>query len=339
VYPGPVRSRGVAVSFALLSAAGCSGESETTVGPDTGASGDTASFDALADSAGGDASAEIGDAAADAGCADGRERDVWVWGSAVVTTPAERSAFFTFADAHAIRTVYVESEAILTGDPTALASFLGDAKSHCMGVELLYGRSAWALTAGHAGAIALAKASVKFAGGPPGSRPLGVHFDVEPYTLPEWGSDQNGTANQYLDLLEALAKELSGSGLRLSVDVPFWYDGRTISRGGSTRPLHELVIDRVDVATLMDYRDHADPPDGMIDNAAAEMTYAGSTKKTVIVGVETLCGLAPSLVSFCEEGGAVMDKALADTRKAYAASPAFGGFAVHHYGSWKSLKP
>ncbi len=325
----------------------CSGTSESEPARDGGSPTDTG-LEAATDGAQ-DAVSDVGSESAidtsidvpDAGCTtEGRERDVWVWGGKVVSVPAERAAFFDFAAKHAVRVAYVESESFIkSSDTTALASFVTEANARCIGVELLFGRSSWALSAGHADAIALAKGTVKLTAGLAGAKPLGVHFDVEPYSLPEWSSDMNGTANQYLNLLEALGKELTGSGLRLVVDVPFWYDARKVTRGGSTRSLHELVIDRVDVVTLMDYRDHAAPPDGIIDNASTEIAYANGVKRRVVIGVETLCGLDPPLVTFCEEGAAAMDKALLDTKAAHGSAPSFGGFAVHHYESWKSLKP
>ena len=181
--------------------------------------------------------------------------------------------------------------------------------------------------------------SVAFSAGLSGPRPLGVHFDVKPYGLPEWTTDQNGTATQHLDLLEALRKELVGSRLSLVVDIPFGYDARKITRGGVARPMHEWEIDLVDVATLMDYRDHADPPDGIVDNASVEMACAGTKTKKLVLGVETICRLDPPLVTFGEEGAAAMGKALAATRTAYAGAPAFGGFAVHHDVSGKAVGP
>ena len=69
----------------------------------------------------------------------------------------------------------------------------------------------------------------------------GVHFDVEPYTLTSWATNETGLFSAYLDLLEELSSELNGTGLELAVDVPFWYYSRNHTRDGQTRPYHEFV--------------------------------------------------------------------------------------------------
>jgi len=342
--------RSLAIVPILLAA--CSSADEVAPPADTDAA-DTATSDAndsTNDTIASDADAVFPDTTdstidvpADAGCTTvGRERDVWVWWAAgVVTKPAARATFFDFADAQKIRRAYVEAEVPLTagGDTTALASLIAEAATHCVQVELLFGRPEWALAKNHATPLALAQAAIDFSAKLSGARPIAVHFDVEPYNgLPEWTSDETGTANQYLDLLEKIAAKTKGSTLKFVVDIPFWFDGHKIARGGTTRPLSEWTIDRVDWIGIMDYRDHAAAPDGMIDDAATEFAYAASVKKKLVVGAETKC-ITPAYITYCEEGAAKMDVELAAVRKAYAASTAFDGFAIHHYESWRALKP
>ena len=55
--------------------------------------------------------------------------------------------------------------------------------------------------------------------------------------------------------------------------------------------------------------------------------------------METECGLDPETQSFCEEGEATMNAALASVKSAYAARAAFRGVAVHHYATYRTLSP
>lgn len=317
-----------AVAIALLGM-GCSSNPPGDAPPDAGVSTDAATLDA-ADAA----------PAADAGaCSAARTRDLWLWGDTVQKSPSERAAFFAFADAHAVRTVYAESEALLDADPAspALAAFIAEAKTHCIDVELLFGRPSWALAAEHARPVALTQAAVTFTNGLVGARPVGVHFDVEPYLVPAWTTDQALVAGQYVDLLAELRAALGASTLRLVVDIAFWFETVSLARNATTRPLDEWVIDAVDVTTLMDYRDTAP---AILAGASQEMPYAGTHGKRVVIGVETMCGLSDGpTVTFCEEGQKTMDTTLAAVAAQYGAAPAFGGFAVHHYVSWKALGP
>ena len=166
---------------------------------------------------------------------------------------------------------------------------------------------------------------------------MGLHFDVEPHGLADWDTNQAKYAGEYLDLLEQMAAKLQGSELALTVDVAFWYDGVAIERDGVQRPLSELVQDRVDRIVVMDYRDHAEPPDGILDNAAAEVAYAGTAGGRVRVAVEATCGLAPEKVTFCEEGAIAMSLALELTKMSYAGSPGWDGVAVHDFAAWSVL--
>lgn len=261
-------------------------------------------------------------------------RALWLWSAVVATDAAEQQKFLAFAQSHGVRTVFITGPGVVAA-PGALATFTAAAQQACIQVELLYGASSQALTAGHAKAIAETQAAIAAIQQLPGPRPVGLHFDIEPYTLPQWSANLNSIANQYLDLLEKLVPLAHQAGLRLSVDVPFWYDTKQVTRAGVTRPLSQWVADRVDRMVLMDYRDTAQ---GMISMGQAEVAYATSIGREVLLGAETMCGLSPTLVTFCEEGGAKLDATLLAVQAAFAGQTGFGGIGVHHYGSWRALK-
>jgi hypothetical protein len=263
-------------------------------------------------------------------------RGLWAWTATIATNPTERAKFLQFADARGVRSVYMTGPEALSAGTATLGSFTAEAAKHCMQVELLFGRMEWALTANHGAALAQAQQAVTAAAQlPVGSRPVGVQFDIEPYTLPQWSTNMNSVANQYLDLLEKLAPVVHAGGLRLTMAVPFWFDTKMVTRGGVTRPMSELVADRVDRVALMDYRDDAA---SMVAMAQNEVNYASKIGRDVIVGAETMCGLAPQTVTFCEEGRAKLDAALTAVATGFIGQTGFAGVAVHHYGSYLQLK-
>ncbi len=267
-------------------------------------------------------------------------RNVWLWQSGTATDATQRATFFQFADAHAIRTIYFESESLIQNNQQALASFISEAKNHNMGVELLFGDSAWARTANQNYAVSLAQKAVAFAS-TASVKPEGVHYDVEPYTLTEWSSTStsNDIANQYLDLLEKLNSATQGTSLKLSVDVPFWYDTCskcTITRNGQTLNMSNAVIDRVNNVTLMDYSDTASL---IISRASGEISYAKSVGKTATIGVNTASSSEGGSTTFYEEGNAVMEQALAAVSNYYSTNAGFSGLAVHDYIGYSQLKP
>jgi hypothetical protein len=70
----------------------------------------------------------------------------------------------------------------------------------------------------------------------------GVHFDIEPYTLSAWSTNQTQLFGYYVDLMDKLNAKLSGTGLELVVDLPFYYNQYNYTRGNNTQPYHEWVI-------------------------------------------------------------------------------------------------
>lgn len=270
------------------------------------------------------------------GCPQLAQRGMWVWQQEQAKDPGNAALLLEFAAAHAVTHVYLESQSLLAEDPARLAAFIDEADQGCVAVELLFGAADWSLTDNHAEPLGIVDDALVFVEGL-AIRPAGLHFDVEPHGLDDWDANQAAYAGQYLDLLEAMTAELAGSELPLTVDIAFWYDGVMIDRDGEVRPLSELVQDRVDRVVIMDYRDHAEPPDGILDNAAAELEYAAQVGREARVGVETTCGLEPEKVTFCEEGAAAMEAAIAATVAEFAANPAWAGVAVHDHDAWTLL--
>lgn len=265
------------------------------------------------------------------GCPERAPLGVWVWQQDVVKDVAETALLLEFAAARGVTHVYVESEALVVQDPVRLEAFVAEADEACVAVELLFGAADWTHTENHGVALALVEAGLEIDGA------AGLHFDVEPHGLDDWAGNEQEYAGEYLDLLEAMSTRLVGSELELTVDVAFWYDTVMIERDEVVRPLSELVQDRVDRVVLMDYRDHAEPPDGIIDNAATEIAYAGQVGGRVRVGVETTCGIEPEKVTFCEEGSRAMLQALATTTEMFVGSPGWDGVAVHDHAAWSVL--
>jgi hypothetical protein len=242
--------------------------------------------------------------------------------------------FFNFGHTKGVSQVFVDGPG-LTGNAAVLGAFTFAAAKECMTIELLYGASSWALTANHSIPVGYAqKAAAAVAG--MAVKPTQLHYDIEPYTLAQWSSDMNGTANQYLDLLEKLAPIAHGAGMGLTVDIPFWYDSKLITRGGVTRPLNEWIQDRADRVVLMDYRDTGS---AMVTEAGKEIAYGTKIGRKVVLGAETMCGLSPTLITFCEEGNAALNTALTQVQSAFTSQAGFGGVAVHHYGSYLTLAP
>ena len=114
--------------------------------------------------------------------------------------------------------------------------------------------------------------------------------------------------------------------------VPFWFDEIRVKRS----TLVEQVLTSTDGIVVMAYRDHAAGVDGIIDLSGTEASLAASMGRQFVIGVETgVVGL--NKVTFAEEGEQVMEAELALVAAEFGATPGFGGFAIHHYSSYRTL--
>ncbi len=156
---------------------------------------------------------------------------------------------------------------------------------------MLFGDDKWVLPGSgypHQGyAVSLvSKYSAELLGKMTTGQPIAVHFDVEPYALPQWKTHRSALASDYVTLVTKLANAAHAIGLKLSVDVPYWYSTIPVKNGSVTTPLDELVIQTVDDYVIMDYWDTASR---MESQATTDLTYAdGIEGKAVVIGALTI---------------------------------------------------
>ena len=124
--------------------------------------------------------------------------------------------------------------------------------------------------------------------------------------------------------------------LPLEADMPFWFDEITYQNTFGSGLLAEWVIANTDGVTLMAYRDSAPM---IIDIVKNEIAMAEKYGKQVVVGVETGVTGEGSSITFAEEGEAFMNGQLNKVAAHYSAYPSYEGIAIHHVGSWMTLKP
>ncbi|MGC9947444.1 MAG: hypothetical protein ABSF64_13845 [Bryobacteraceae bacterium] len=271
---------------------------------------------------------------------------IWEWQENVITDSADQSAFFAFAATHGIDTVYIECESAIQNNQPALIGFLEAAAGHGLTAELLFGDAEWVLPGsgypfqGYAVSLVSVYTAQLLSQMTTG-KPVAVHYDVEPYSLKLWKTEQNTIALDYISLVTQLEAAAQPLGLKLSVDVPYWYSTIPVMQGTVTTPMNQLVLDIVDRYVIMDYWDTASRIESQ---ATTDMTYADSIAgKQVVIGVLTTCGQNPADQSFCNTsphtGTAYMESVLGMVRKAEAGNAAFVGFAIEDYAGFSVLGP
>jgi hypothetical protein len=165
----------------------------------------------------------------------------------------------------------------------------------------------------------------------------GVNFDIEPHLLKEWKKQEILLLTWFVDLsfIYAKLKEASRLNLNIGPAIPFWFDSIEIEWSGKKKKVSEHLQDIYDYTALMDYRNRAEGNDGIIAHAKNEIEYSTLIKKKVMIGVETLPDDEFPKVTFYNLDESALERELKITEEAYKTSPAFDGFVIHHFSSYK----
>jgi len=230
----------------------------------------------------------------------------WLW-----RTPHAPSTVVAFARSHGLTEVFIDPASPRTVEiVTELARC--DITSTCLG-----GDPQW--TFDHDGALRWCTDNLTRAAF------SGLHIDVEPWALPQWQTDRAATAKAYAELVERIATRLGPP----NVDIVPWLF--TIEPAVCRR-----VVRASQSLTLLAYRDRAARILDYTDVARAALRG-----RDYRIGVETQMPGAqvPADTTFGDDGAAALDRELATLGAALAADSTYRGVAVHHYGSWRALRP
>jgi len=161
-----------------------------------------------------------------------------------------------------------------------------------------------------------------------------VHFDIEPASLPEWQTNQTGVANQYLDLLDKI-NAVKGN-LKLTMDISISYTSFSLTRNGVTKLFAYWILDKVDIAMMMFYRNTLNGPNAIFGLTQGCVDYATSIGKKAVVGLETT-QQDPSYITFYGYNASYLENSLVQIKAHYSSSTGYGGVAVHDLDGYTQL--
>lgn len=245
-------------------------------------------------------------------------RAMWLWGdnpaTEVVSWAARQGVSEIF--------VHVSPSVLVNGDLARLQDMRAQAGAKKIKLYALGGDTSWVTD--HRAALAWQKTALKtglFAG---------VHLDVEPYLLTAWSTDQQATLKSFLSLLD---KMRAATSLPFEADVPFWYGEYQVGN----KNFADEVLRRVTAVTVMSYRDSGTGPNSIVAVGEDWLDRGAVQAKRVRLAAETETLPDCAHCTFHEEGATVLAAELAKVDAATRTEPAFGGIAVHRYGTWRTL--
>ncbi|MDN7242454.1 amidase [Planococcus sp. N028] len=271
--------------------------------------------------------------AGNAEAADRNVRATWLWNPWMIYN--DEAGTLAFLESKRVNKVYVQIDSDIPA--TVYRSFIEKAAAKGMRIFALDGAPGWVAPNGAVYQDQLmAWIKTYQAGSTATQKFAGIHLDVEPYLYSGWNTNQATTVKAYQALLTKAKNSATALNLPLEADMPFWFDEISYKNTYGKGFLAEWVIAKTDSVTIMSYRDSAPL---IIDLVKNEMAFGQKYGKTVVVGVETDQTNEGNSISFYEEGEAVMNEQLALVNSFYAGHAAFGGIAIHHVDSWKTMAP
>jgi hypothetical protein len=205
-------------------------------------------------------------------------RAIWIWDSGVAVPPA---ALVKTLRRERVGTVFFfAAPRRLRSTPELFSDFLAAAHAAGMTVQALNGEPQWVMPVGEEDARDFFAVIAAFnAAAPPGRRFDGIHLDVEPYTLDEWGPlSESEVPQRYLDFLRWSRNEARKISLPLVVDVPMRFEDVTVA--GAPLMAHALAL--ADQVAIMSYEPGGDH---VVQRTAKLLRAPGSGTAKVWIGV------------------------------------------------------
>ncbi|MBI3318013.1 MAG: hypothetical protein HYZ90_02550 [Candidatus Omnitrophica bacterium] len=271
-------------------------------------------------------------------------RAMWVWDARIAVQTEARNRLLAFCRSHRIGTVYLSAYNLKPPMDRSYRDFNRLAHRLGISVHALGGDPRWGVARYHHIPLQWAE-SVRQLNAQASSEERfdGLHSDVEVYLLSKsWNESPGKLLGAYLDMNAKIHEALQAAPdpIAFGVDIPFWFDDDPSYRivwQGQAKPPSYHVLDTVDFVTVMAYRNFAEGSDGTIRLVSLEMDYADQIGKKVVIGQETQADLFPAYVTFGGTSCPQMKRELKKIRDALNHRNSFGGFAIHHYESYRKL--
>ena len=283
----------------------------------------------------------------DAAPPSGFPRGTWVWSKASWFEPSARDTLFIFLKQHGLSVILVQIHTDYSGAKAKLlyseqlSALLQQASREGVAVHALDGDPGFVYAPGREKLAAQIEAINEFNSTlPVNARFVGVHYDIEPYLLPEWRKDWDSrldVCTNYLTTLEVLSHAARAHGLEFSVDIPPWFATsdklKPFEMRGQPGTLLDHVAHVVDWFGIMAYRNHASGPDSILSVSEGNINVMEKLGKKAWIGVETgpNRGDDPPKITFWNRPVGDFDQAINEVETQMAHRKGCGGILIHCY--------
>ncbi len=284
---------------------------------------------------------------------------MWAWYSEDYLNRKSRKKLINFCKKNNINIIFAQinmkwknnNRIAIIEEKDKWREFIRDAHKNGIKVHLLDGYKEFAKLKNHIKMLSQVKAVIDYNKSvKEDERFDGIHHDNEVYLTDEWKEGyeaQKRLLSQELLLIKKIKLLLKRyhSSMEYGIDIPFWYDeGKTpdgtgfyVNFDNKKLPVIEHFIRLCDNVGIMDYRNMATGPDGIIAHGSGEvMTATKLKKKSIFIGVETL-NIEPAKITFYNHTKKDLWKELKLVYEKFKDNKGFRGFAIHCYRCYQLL--
>ncbi|MFH5186301.1 hypothetical protein ACHHV8_28840 [Paenibacillus sp. TAB 01] len=165
----------------------------------------------------------------------------------------------------------------------------------------------------------------------------GYHFDIEPYTLGMWRTNQTWVLERWMDTIRLIETEVRNAdrSMTMAFDIPFWISSCTVP--GTSYSFSAWLLEKADSVVIMAYRNSAQGSNGIIARAKSIILEAATLKKQAVVAVDTLPSTEADYTTFYTSNSSFMESELKQVKENFSLYPSYSGIAVHDYVRWIQL--
>lgn len=290
-----------------------------------------------------------------------KEYGVWFWSSPAATPPAISQGLLDAAKAAGFTAVYVtvddalpilnaplgpERTRRLRAYGAAVSAFITYAGHDGLAVDAVSGEPDWAEPRNRAAPFRILN-WVTYYNRAHAAKFRNTQYDVEPYSLPQWKTDEVGLLTDYVGFVnELVTRNHSGGGIEMV--IPFFYgpDNRGTPditwRGRTASPFALILaaLDRKpgDAMLMMAYRNVAEGRNGTLGLSAAAMALASQAgHATRLIIAQETSDVRPAEITYFGTSKAYLGSQVALIDAAYAGSAAYGGIAIEYIQPFLAL--
>ncbi|NOU99422.1 copper amine oxidase N-terminal domain-containing protein [Paenibacillus sp. LMG 31457] len=266
---------------------------------------------------------------------DKAQRATWIWDSKMIETDGD--GILQFAANQKLTALYLRYEKTYPGQDV-YRNFIRRANDLGIKVEALAGKSNWIYADNHPyirqwiAAVTQYNASVDAQ-----ERFQGYHFDIEPYTLDIWKTNQTWVLERWMDTIRLIEREVRSAdrSMTMAFDIPFWINSYLVP--GTSYSFSAWLLEKADCVVIMAYRNNALGGNGIIAKAKPIILEAATLKKQAVVAVDTLPSKEGDHTTFYALNPMNMEAELQVVKEKLSPYPSYSGIAIHDYVRWIEL--